>query len=249
MVFDSVRGRVALFGGGDITRVNDRWWEWDGSRWTRNDVGGPAPSPRFLMGLAHDLSRGRTVVQAGLPGMLSDTWERTTAGWTELTFPPSPGVRAYHALAYDVRRGRTVLFGGTDGLWMPLSDTWELEDPSCRFAGSGHAEARAPWAATSPPRIGTDFCLAFVTPGSGFLVLGTASLQPALPVSPPAFCSPGLLHTFPVVLFPIGAGGSVCLPVPDHQLLPGNRLYVQAGRVETGGCLRLTDALAVTLLP
>jgi len=62
---------------------------------------------------------------AGSSGLLQDTWQWDSAGWTELTPPEgNPPARQLHAMAFDPGRNRLVLFGGFDGSDR-LDDTWE----------------------------------------------------------------------------------------------------------------------------
>src|SRR5262245_26789082 len=51
MVYDSVRGRVVLFGGiaRDNTSEYGDTWEWDGFRWERVATNGPAPRSKHAM--------------------------------------------------------------------------------------------------------------------------------------------------------------------------------------------------------
>lgn len=62
MVYDSVRGRVVLFGGYGNTNLGDTW-EWDTENWTQvEDIGPPG---RWGHGMAYDKARQRVVLFGG----------------------------------------------------------------------------------------------------------------------------------------------------------------------------------------
>jgi hypothetical protein len=86
MAYDSVRGRVALFGGETRQQVGIQTcvfvalgdtWEWSGTHWTQ--WVGCGPSPRYQHGMAYDSVRGETVLFGGYIGFAgagsSETWE------------------------------------------------------------------------------------------------------------------------------------------------------------------------------
>jgi hypothetical protein len=130
MVFDPVRNRVVLFGGGydeltkdkkpqRITRYLGDTWEWDGQSWTQvSDIG---PSPRTMHSMAYDCDRGRIILYAGEISMDPDktmmenipnhTWEWDGNGWMQVA-NSGPGNWVLTGLAYDQARKQTVLFGG-----------------------------------------------------------------------------------------------------------------------------------------
>jgi hypothetical protein len=134
MAYDSRRGVVVLFGGGDNPNMpiglNDTW-EWNGVTWTqRTPV--TMPPGRVYHALAYDSTRGVTVLFGGLSGVTggvtADTWEWDGANWAVRTPTTSPPARFEHALVFDSARGETVLFGGNPvgimGSGSPLGDTW-----------------------------------------------------------------------------------------------------------------------------
>ena len=143
LAYDSARGEVVLFGGGDSSNntLSDTW-EWDGTSWTEVMPSGANASPpaRGDHALAYDSARGRVVLFGGVDGLdgnyLSDTWEWDGTSWTEVTpsgANASPSGRLDHALAYDSARGRVVLYGGLEELEegaRRLSDTWEWDGTS-----------------------------------------------------------------------------------------------------------------------
>ena len=127
MAYDSVRGRVVLFGGRSSTgQIFGDTWEWDGSFWTQvEDIG---PSPRFASAMVYDTARRVCLLFGGRDKdnqFLADTWQWDGSKWTKLS-ESGPSSRSNHAMAYDNNRGRTVLFGGYPPD-TPLGDTWEFD--------------------------------------------------------------------------------------------------------------------------
>jgi hypothetical protein len=119
MVYDSVRGRLVLFGGYGVDALNDTW-ELDGMTWTEVTTTA-RPSVRYLVTSAFDADRDRVVMFGGYGGG-AESWELTNTSWslaTPVSSPPASygGVAAYHSAA-----GRTVVFGGCCG--SGVGDTW-----------------------------------------------------------------------------------------------------------------------------
>lgn len=120
MAYDSVRGRVVLFGGEDVVGNNlADTWEWDGTTWLQ--VATTGPSARFGHAMAFDSVRGKVVLFGGYY-LFADTWEWDGLSWTQAA-ASGPQARAWPAMAFDGVRGATVLFGGT-GAGGPLGDAW-----------------------------------------------------------------------------------------------------------------------------
>ena len=131
MAYDTMRGRVVLFGGANEYNFIDfaDTWEWDGSAWIeRTSLANP--SPRFGHAMAYDAARGRVVLFGGYDfrarRVLADTWEWDGTTWAEVTPATSPLGRFGQAMAYDSTRGRVVMFGGA-GDSGDLGDTWEWD--------------------------------------------------------------------------------------------------------------------------
>lgn len=124
MVYDSLRGRVVLFGGSSLG--NDLW-EWDGASWKDVTPPGPGPGARSGHAMAFDAARGRLVLFGGhtwSPAQnVNDTWEWDGASWTSLTPARSPSARVDAAMAYDPNRQRVLLFSGE----LAPADTWEWD--------------------------------------------------------------------------------------------------------------------------
>jgi hypothetical protein len=128
MAYDSIRGRVVLFGGrngADLTLLDDVW-EWDGIAWYGPFRPTPRPSARRWHGMAFAANRNRTVLFGGNDGARKDdVWEWNGATWSGPTQPsPRPSPRDGVSLAYNALRTRVVLFGGHDGT-SSTSDIWE----------------------------------------------------------------------------------------------------------------------------
>lgn len=134
MVHDPRRQRTLLFGGmgerasGDAPPIFADTWEFDGMRWIRLDV--PGPAPRLGAGAAFDSKRGRIVIFGGSnhDGVFNDLWSWDGTRWEKLAEGgPEPRVMGY--IAYDRRRDRIVMFGGRRGVPdnRDLGDTWEWD--------------------------------------------------------------------------------------------------------------------------
>ena len=125
MAFDAARGRMMLFGGGDVTGPIAQTLQWEGTRWAQLF---PASSPSAREGhdMAYDAARDRVVLFGGARSVRSDeTWEWDGTNWTKATPASRPSARGGHAMVYDAARGRVVLFGGHDG--SRRGDTWEYD--------------------------------------------------------------------------------------------------------------------------
>ena len=134
LVYHAPSDQMILFGGSEAAGSSQATWAYDavGDRWTelRPAV---APSPRFLVGMAHDTSSNRVVLFGGTSGA-TETWTYHVEGnqWTQLDVAPAPSGRNGHRMAYDAQSDRTILFGGGDGLPGTVNnETWsfDLESP------------------------------------------------------------------------------------------------------------------------
>ena len=130
MAYDSVRGRVVLFGGeGSQGGLLADTWEWDGKVWSRISAEGPVPRAHAAMAFDARLSRvvmhgGRGVANTVIA--LDDTWLWDGVKW-QLVGAKSVGGRYNHAMAYDSLRQVTVLHGGANANGADLDDTWEFD--------------------------------------------------------------------------------------------------------------------------
>jgi hypothetical protein len=150
LAYDSARGRVVAFGGGDTG--GDATWLFNGQAWVQRF---PAhrPPPRAGHAMTFDSKRQRVVLFGGLDTATSsppmnDTWEWDGADWVQVNTLTAPPGRTSFAMAFDSNRGKVVLFGGDGGFSVgPLGDTWEYDGvswsqvstattPSARFGHS-----------------------------------------------------------------------------------------------------------------
>jgi galactose oxidase-like protein len=135
MTYDSVRGKIVLFGGMEFggRHLGDTW-EWDGARWIK--VSETGPPPRSGHAMTFDKRAGKVVLfgggsgsghGGGGPAQMRDTWEWDGKVWT-LATAPGPAGRSGPQLVYDSRRRKVILFGGIDvALKRNFADTWEWD--------------------------------------------------------------------------------------------------------------------------
>ncbi|MEM7204792.1 MAG: kelch repeat-containing protein [Planctomycetota bacterium] len=128
MVFDSMRGRLVLFGGFGISDLsmptpsaflNDTWaFDFATTTWTLLTPAGAigAPAPRTDHAMAYDAARDQVVLFGGSNGpTLSDTAEFNGTVWAPVTPGGTPPTARFDAaMVFDPTRGVCVLFGGTD---------------------------------------------------------------------------------------------------------------------------------------
>ncbi len=129
--FDSVRGRLVLFGGAvpSASAFADTW-EWDGKDWTQ--VADTGPDARSGHALTFDSGRGRLVLFGGVGAdgsLRGDTWEWDGENWTQVA-DTGPDARSGHALAFDSGHSLTVLFGGGASGPALRGDTWAWDGSS-----------------------------------------------------------------------------------------------------------------------
>jgi hypothetical protein len=86
MAYDSKRGLVILFGGGDASGFKGDTWSWDGAVWRK--LADTGPDPRAMGYLAYDTRRDRIVLFGGRKGWpngdLNDTWEWDGSTWRRI---------------------------------------------------------------------------------------------------------------------------------------------------------------------
>ena len=103
MAFDAARGRMMLFGGGDINGPIAQTLQWEGTRWLQLS---PASSPSAREGhdMAYDAARQRIVLFGGGRSIRSDeTWEWDGTNWTKAAPASRPSARTSHAMVYGRR--------------------------------------------------------------------------------------------------------------------------------------------------
>lgn len=129
MVYDSDRGNIILFGGGDNNYVylNDTW-EWDGANWSEKIAASPPPG-RSGHAMAYDSSRKKVILFGGSGTTDQRTWEWDGSTWKDGAPVKSPPVRTNHVMEYDPVRNQVVLFGGSDPTNRDIkyNDTWVYE--------------------------------------------------------------------------------------------------------------------------
>ncbi|MBI1796523.1 MAG: hypothetical protein HYR74_05670 [Candidatus Eisenbacteria bacterium] len=130
-IYDALRDRMIVFGGGDPSRRNDTWAFSASSspQWTLLGTFGTPPPPISLHAAIYDPLRDRMIVFGGYQdaGYLNGVWalSLSTLAWTQITpsgTPPSP--RREHSAIYDPVRDRMIVFGGTDGGY--YNEVWAL---------------------------------------------------------------------------------------------------------------------------
>ena len=135
-IFDPVRNRTVVFGGGGSTYANDTWvLASNGTQWNPLTTQGTPPSPRRLHTAVYDPVNDRMLVYGGFDGgFLGDVWQldfqSSPAAWSQLTpGGTAPAGRAGHAAIYDPQDRRMIVFAGYDGSSAPSlrrKDVWAL---------------------------------------------------------------------------------------------------------------------------
>jgi len=254
-IFDPVRRRMLIFGGGpgegSFPTGNDVWaLTLDGTpRWEELHPAGELPKPRDLHCAIYDPVRDRMLVFGGYASdnppygsYENSVWELTLGGtptWRALTpsgVPPSPRIGA--SMVYDPVRDRALVFGGnnpTDQAYMTYrNDVFELtlgEAPAWRLLAPRGAPPSPRYSQVAVMDAERNQMLVFG--GCGYnRILAADTWTLDLAVVPPAWRRAG-----PDV--PIARAGSVALLDPDTD-----RLIVDGGDV---GGPRLAETIALPL--
>ena len=148
LAYDTVRGRVVLFGGDSW---DDQTWTWDGTNWSQSTTPSVRPTPRYSHSMAYDTDHEQVVLFGGRlqygQDYPNDTWVWGGASWKMKTPLNSPSGRFQSALAYDANRKQAVLFGGftssaQNDTWVWDGLNWTLKSPiRSPPPRSGHAMA------------------------------------------------------------------------------------------------------------
>jgi hypothetical protein len=118
-IYDPVRDRMVVFGGGGPNSLNEVWaLSLAGTpAWTQLMPAGTPPSARGAHSAIYDPVRDCMIIFGGRSvSNLNDVWTLSladTPAWTQVTpagTPPSE--RYYHSAIYDPVRDRMVIFGG-----------------------------------------------------------------------------------------------------------------------------------------
>lgn len=122
MAFDSLRGRIVLFGGETAGGPMEDTWEWNGMAWIQ--VGLAGPGQRSGAALAYDAARANIVLFGGNGG--GDTWAWDGLSWS-LVSALGPNASLNAKMIYDSSRERIVLYGALNENSESTSDTWEWD--------------------------------------------------------------------------------------------------------------------------
>jgi hypothetical protein len=57
VIYDSDRGKIVLFGGGDYASLMNYTWEWDGNEWTQ--IADTGPSSRAYHSMVYESQKKR----------------------------------------------------------------------------------------------------------------------------------------------------------------------------------------------
>jgi uncharacterized protein (TIGR03437 family) len=131
IAYDTQGRQIFLFGGQDISPLNDLWmYSLDRRQWVQVQVTGTIPSARFGHTLLFDPVRRRLILFGGQAGIFfSDTWAfDITAGiWRQLSPDDAGPSRRYgHSAIYETARDRIVISHGfTDA--GRFDDTWAFD--------------------------------------------------------------------------------------------------------------------------
>jgi len=167
-IYDPVRDRVVLFGGGEPDTPSEVWvLTLSGTpTWSQLTPAGPVPGARHGHSAIYDPIRDRMIVFAGAGfSYLNDVWTLSFAGtptWSQLSPTGSvPTPRIGHTAIYDPVRDRMLVLGGADG--GPIqSVVWSLS-----LAG---APAWSQLAVSGTPSHGWDFHTAIYDAGGDRMV-------------------------------------------------------------------------------
>jgi hypothetical protein len=178
-IYDPVRDRMVVFGGGDEFTgwPTNAIWGFDLSgapSWTQLSAAGTQPPPLEYTSAIYDSRRDRMLVYGGTDGNATygDVWALSfspTLTW-ELLVPsgPLPLARYGHTAVYDSLRDRMVVFGGvsqamSNEVWalsLPDPPTWSLLNPAGPAPG-------ARWVHSSVYSPENDYMVVFGGEGGG----------------------------------------------------------------------------------
>ena len=138
MAFDSMRGKLMVFGGRssvDNGYKNDIW-EWSGidATLTNRTTGGIKPDVRYQAALVYDSKRDRLLMFGGYGTTVYDdlwAWAPTTREWTQISFTGTrPTARYGHWMFYDPVRDKVYVLRAEPGRLPGLgvrsrANTWQ----------------------------------------------------------------------------------------------------------------------------
>ena len=230
LVYDQARGRLHLTGFGN-NGVGGFWnFEWTGTTWRAlGNLGLDA----FWQSLTYDPFRRSIICCSG-----TSAGEFNGTVWSPLS-PRTVPRTGNPALATDEAHGQVVLVSGA-----PQTDTWLLATDLRRVAPA-HAIGSLPLIAQTPPILGRRMYLSFPS-ATGFALLLVGPSPCATPlanVDVPLFCAQGTVFVQPWI--PLTSSGNpalVVLDLPADPAFVDLRACMQGMALESGNCLRLTDA-------
>jgi hypothetical protein len=258
LAYDARRQRTVLFGGADATgQFLGDTWEFDGATATWQQVF-PAQSPprRWNHVMEYDPARGVVVLSGGYgnpqcgqycASHLNDVWEYDGGTWRQRpTGTTAPSGREGAGFAYDSTHQRFVLHGG--GASTYPTETWLYNAPVDRI-GQGMLANSFRLRCTQFPVAGRPTGFAFTSPdGFGWLAaMPEPSPAPLAVLGPTLLCDPGTVYALPTILFDAhGNPGTTSFTLPSNMV--GQGFVVQGITFQfAGGCLRISDPLAVTV--
>jgi len=144
--YDSARGRVVVFGGyainGRTPIYFDDTWEWDGERWQRVAVSGPAG--RMGHTLFYDAVRRETVLFGGIGSTSIDStiWAWNGLSWTQRPDTLRPPTQAFHTAVYQLVSCRALILSRETEF--QRLNTWQQRESSCSALPTARIDSVSP---------------------------------------------------------------------------------------------------------
>lgn len=144
LAYDSVRGKVVMFGGAVNTSPLAETWEWDGASWARRtpadpEKDGDPPGTLHGVSLVFDASRGKAVLLRNGYSAPTDgaVWEWDGASWAKVVPADpekdgNPGDRSWGSTSYDPVRKVVLIHGTYANTGGSVNDLWEWNGASWR---------------------------------------------------------------------------------------------------------------------
>jgi galactose oxidase-like protein len=130
MVYDPAIGELVLFGGATLTQDLNDTWEFSGTAWKNiSEMTVGAPSPRLACSAVYYPPSKEIVLFGGFgnaTGLLNDTWNFGSSGWSQLHVVPAPPPRSDAQVTYDTLAQSILLYGGNTNNATRWGDLWEF---------------------------------------------------------------------------------------------------------------------------